>query len=120
LSEDFAKLSSEEQWALFIENIDKKEFAEKILKQSAREEFRMAVNTLSGISKSREEQIRYISRLKFQKDLIHSRAVARDEGRQEGVLQAAVNFLKLGLTVEQVAQGTDLSVAEVEELKNNL
>jgi predicted transposase/invertase (TIGR01784 family) len=141
LSEDFAKLSSEEQWALFIENIDKKEFAEKILKQSAREEFRMAVNTLSGISKSREEQIRYISRLKFQKDLIHSRAVARDEGfdegfdegetkgretgRQEGlqqglrqgILKTAKNLLSLGLTDEQIATATDLSVDEIEKLK---
>jgi predicted transposase/invertase (TIGR01784 family) len=93
----------------------------------------MAVNTLSGISKSREEQIRYISRLKFQKDLIHSRAVARDEGfdageikgreegRQEGekaaVVKAAINALSIGLTTEQVSAITNLPISEIEKLK---
>jgi predicted transposase/invertase (TIGR01784 family) len=132
LKQDFAGLSKDEQWALFIENIDKKEFAEKVMKQISKEEFRVAVNTLSGISKSREEQIRYLSRLKFQKDLIHSRSVAKGEGLEEGlqqgiekgirkgVLDTALNFLKMGLPPEQVASGTKLSLAEVEELQKQL
>jgi hypothetical protein len=85
-----------------------------------KEEFRVAVNTLSGISKSREEQIRYISRLKFQKDFTHSLSTAEKKGFTEAILQTALNFLKLGLTDEQVAAGTNLSLSEIEELKKQL
>jgi predicted transposase/invertase (TIGR01784 family) len=121
IGEDFALLSRDKQWALFIENIDKKEFAEKVLKQMSKEEFRVAVNTLSGISKSREEQIRYLSRLKFQKDLIHSRSVAveegreqgREQGRQEGILSVAKNLFASGLPLEQISKLTGLSENEL-------
>jgi predicted transposase/invertase (TIGR01784 family) len=106
-------LPADKQWALFIDNIDKKEFAERIIKHLPKEEFRVAVNTLSGISKSREEQIRYISRLKFQKDYTHSLSTAK----KEGILETAVNFLKNGFTVEQVANGTKLTIEEIEKLK---
>ena len=44
----------------------------------------------------------------------------RIEGRQEGAEQAKIetarNFLKMGLTLEQVAQGTGLPLEEVEKL----
>jgi predicted transposase/invertase (TIGR01784 family) len=113
ISEDFESLSADKQRALFIDNIDKKEFAEKIIKHLPKEEFRVAVNTLSGISKSREEQIRYISRLKFQKDYTHSLSTAK----REGILETAANALEMGLSTEQVAAITKLPIAEIEKLK---
>jgi predicted transposase/invertase (TIGR01784 family) len=121
IGEDFAALPRDKQWALFIENIDKKEFAEKVLKKIAMEEFRVAVNTLSGISKNREEQIRYLSRLKFQKDLIHSRSVAVEEGIQQGreegirvgILSVAKNLFASGLPLEQIANLTGLPENEL-------
>ena len=48
----------------------------------------------------------------------------RIEGRQEGAEQKAIetakNFLKMGLTLEQVAQGTGLPLEEVEKLAKEL
>ena len=38
------------------------------------------------------------------------------EGRQEGKIETAKNLIKMGLTLEQVAQGTGLSLEEVEQL----
>lgn len=47
----------------------------------------------------------------------------RQEGRQEGKLERnieiAKNLLKINLSVEQIAQITDLSVEEIEKLKQD-
>jgi len=42
------------------------------------------------------------------------------EGRKESKLEIAQKFLKMGLTVEQVVQGTELSEEEVMEIKTRL
>jgi predicted transposase/invertase (TIGR01784 family) len=78
----------------------------------------VAVNTLSGISKSREEQIRYISRLKFQTDWSHSISTAEKKGFTEGILQTALNALSMGFTPEQVAGITNLPLSEIENLQH--
>ena len=39
------------------------------------------------------------------------------QGRQREKIETARNFLNMGLTVEQVAQGTQLSIAEVQKIK---
>ncbi|MCL6443630.1 MAG: hypothetical protein K6T83_09275 [Alicyclobacillus sp.] len=49
---------------------------------------------------------------------------ARQEGREEGDRKArnelAKNFLEMGLTVEQVVQGTGLSREEVEDIRGEM
>jgi len=45
---------------------------------------------------------------------------AEMKGRKEGILDTAINFLKMGLSVEQVAQGTKLSIERVQEVKDSL
>ncbi|MGG5314683.1 hypothetical protein [Enterococcus sp. AZ072] len=47
-------------------------------------------------------------------------STARREGREENKVETAVNFLKMGLSPEQVAQGTGLSIEQVKELKRQL
>ncbi len=42
-----------------------------------------------------------------------------EKGAKEAKIETARNFLKLGLTVEQVAEGTGLSIAEIESIKNS-
>jgi hypothetical protein len=42
---------------------------------------------------------------------------ARQEGRQEGLLEAARNFLKMGFPAEQVAQGIGLTLEELDKLR---
>ncbi|OJG78286.1 hypothetical protein RV10_GL001520 [Enterococcus pallens] len=37
----------------------------------------------------------------------------------EGKLEDAANFLKMGMTPEQVAEGTGLSIEQINELKEN-
>jgi predicted transposase/invertase (TIGR01784 family) len=44
----------------------------------------------------------------------------RQEGRQEGVRQVAINLLNVGMTVEQVATLTNLSVEQVRQLQASL
>jgi len=43
-----------------------------------------------------------------------------EKGMEKGKLEDAVNFLKMGLTVEQVAQGTGLTIERVQDAKNSL
>ena len=52
-------------------------------------------------------------------DLKHTRVYqeAQEEGRQEGVRQVAINLLNAGMTVEQVATLTNLSIEEVRQLQ---
>lgn len=45
---------------------------------------------------------------------------AREQGREQEKVEIAVNFLKMGLSVEQVADGTGLTVKEVEKIRDNL
>ena len=44
----------------------------------------------------------------------------RKEGQAENKVETAINFLKMGLSPEQVAQGTDLSIEQVKELERQL
>ncbi len=43
-----------------------------------------------------------------------------EKGILEGKKKAAKNFLKLGLTVKQVAEAAELSIEEVEQLKKEI
>ncbi|MEO1769418.1 hypothetical protein [Candidatus Enterococcus ferrettii] len=47
-------------------------------------------------------------------------STARREGREENKVETAINFLKMGLSPEQVDQGTGLSIEQVKELKRQL
>jgi predicted transposase/invertase (TIGR01784 family) len=55
-------------------------------------------------------------------DLKHTRVYqeAKQEGRQEGVRQVAINLLKAGIEISQVAKLTDLSTEEVRQLQASL
>ena len=58
---------------------------------------------------------------------LHDRDITRKafaEGKEEGAeqtkIETAKNFLKLGLSIEKVAQGTGLSLEQIQELKESL
>ncbi|MDR0917826.1 MAG: Rpn family recombination-promoting nuclease/putative transposase, partial [Oscillospiraceae bacterium] len=115
-----SELSAEEKWALYIEFFGNKDFYGKVSEFENKEEFKMAKEILSNISQNEEERFRYLSRLKFQTDLTHNQAAARDEGikqgKTEGLLEAAKNALKKGLTFDIVADITGLPMEEIEKL----
>lgn len=45
---------------------------------------------------------------------------AKERGIKEAKIEDALNFLKMGLSVEQVAEGTGLPTEEVEKIRDNL
>jgi predicted transposase YdaD len=49
---------------------------------------------------------------------------AKEEGIEEGenrkAIKVAENFLRMGLTIEQVAQGSELPIEKIIELKNKM
>ena len=63
--------------------------------------------------------------LKYRDKLMQGREEGRKQGRAEGLaegshsakLETARNFLQMGLSQEQVAQGTGLSLEEIQKLK---
>ena len=42
------------------------------------------------------------------------------KGVKEGKIEVAKNFLKMGMSIEQISMGTGLTIEEVEKLKNNI
>jgi predicted transposase/invertase (TIGR01784 family) len=56
-------------------------------------------------------------RNEFQRQWEDGLEKGRKEGIEEGVETTARNFLSMGMTVEQVVQGTGLSYERVQELK---
>jgi predicted transposase/invertase (TIGR01784 family) len=81
--------------------------------------------------KKAEEKIDYLSSdpktlelYKARERSLHERANmingAKDEGRAEGAIENAINFLKLGIGEEIVAKGTNLPLEKVLELKKKL
>ena len=91
---DFLKKHRAEVTNMILTTYDK-DLYEKTLKEDAREE-------------GREE------------GLMEGRARGREEGRVEGIakekLATAKRLLGMGLTQEQVAKGTDLSIEDIERL----
>ena len=84
-----------------------------------------AMETLQYVSSDKVARQIYDARLKTINDRNSDMTIAREEGLIEGIekgalqkaIETAKNFLKMGLSIEQVAQGTGLSIEEVEQLK---
>ena len=53
-------------------------------------------------------------------DSVIARAIQKIEGREEEKIKNAINFLNLGISVDIVAQGTGLSLEEVNKIKDEL
>ena len=68
----------------------------------------------------REEHERIILAEEREESEARGRTIGREEGRAEGAYNKAVstarNFLAMGFSVEQIAQGTGLTVEEVAAL----
>jgi predicted transposase/invertase (TIGR01784 family) len=105
-----------------------------------KEEIKMASELLMGISKDEVERAHYRSRKMFQMDMEHDRAVSRNEGLKEGLIEGrreglnegrreglnegrsersqeiARNLLSMGVSADTVANATGLTRAEIEQL----
>ena len=105
-------------------------FREDISKEELKELMDMDVDIRKA-----EEKIEYLSSdpktlelYKARERSLHERAnmisSAKDEGINEGIdigkIKVAENFLNMGLSVEQVAKGSELTVEKVIELKKKM
>lgn len=96
----------------------------------SKEELKELMDMDSDIKKA-EEKIEYLSSdpkalalYKARERSLHERenmiSSAKEEGANEKAIKLAENFLKMGLTIEQVSSGSELSIEKVIEIKNRM
>jgi predicted transposase/invertase (TIGR01784 family) len=87
-------------------------------------EIREAKDELIRMSNDSEQREIYDMRAKILKDKVSAlnkaKQEGREEGREEGAIKVANNLLKMGLTLEQVAEASELSVEKIIEIKNKI
>ena len=71
------------------------------------------LNTLSKDEKLQEE---YMAREKAIMDKYSALSVAEERGREEEKKETAINLCKMGLTLDQIAQGTRLDKEKLKEI----
>jgi predicted transposase/invertase (TIGR01784 family) len=137
INKPFAEMTDEERWAVLIECVDEEAFSAKAAEFGSKEEFKMAINVLSKISKSEMEQLAYLSRLKYINDERHNLTVTKKEGIEHGLkmgmrrgikeglkqgltkgitqtkLETAKNALALNLPIDTITAITGLSADEI-------
>jgi predicted transposase/invertase (TIGR01784 family) len=104
IEKSFEEMTQDERWAVLIECANDKRFSAKVSEFKGREEFDMAINILSAVSKSELERMEYISHQKYQMDLSHNKHItqwirqkAAEEGLQQGLEQGLQQGLQQGL-----------------------
>ena len=70
-----------------------------------------------GVKKGREEGMERGRAEGREKGRAEGMERGMEKGRVEGLFQSALNFLKMGLSVEDVARGTGLPKEKIMELK---
>lgn len=96
----------------------------------SKEELKELMDMDSDIKKA-EEKIEYLSSdpkalalYKARERSLHERenmiSSAKEEGANEKAIKLAENFLKMGLTIEQVSSGSELSIEKIIEIKNRM
>ena len=108
------------QWLAFIDDYDKGviEMAEK--KNKTLEKARIEMNYLTG-----DEEVRRIAELreKWEMDWNSGIADAKEEGIKEGMkenqIETAKKLIKLGMSIDEIKEVTNLSEEEIESLREN-
>jgi predicted transposase/invertase (TIGR01784 family) len=110
-------MNAQEHWAVFFRYSKDKAKRGKINEIIACEEgIAMASEVLMSISKDEVERARLVSEEKYLLDTQSKLVHAKRQGRQERDREIARNFKKLGIPVEQIAQGTGLTEQQINEL----
>lgn len=80
-----------------------------------------AVEFENSFLQDKMERRAYEQREKAIKDYYSYMTASKQEGIQEGIqenkIQNAINFLKLGIDIETVAKGVNLSIEEIKKIK---
>jgi predicted transposase/invertase (TIGR01784 family) len=107
------EMTSAEQWAVYFRYLTDRTKRTKINEVIAEEEgIAMASEVLITISKDEIERARLMSEWKYEVDT-QSKLV---EAKRAGIKEVARNFKKLGIPIEQIAQGTGLTEQQITDL----
>ncbi|MDR1128812.1 MAG: Rpn family recombination-promoting nuclease/putative transposase [Treponema sp.] len=107
------EMTAAELWAVYFRYLTDRSKRQKVNEVIANEEgIAMASEVLITISKDEAERARLMSEWKYVVDTQSKVVQAKREERRE----IARNFKQLGIPVEQIAQGTGLSVEEIAAL----
>ena len=118
---DFEKITPLQFWAIMIKYYQNNEIREKLMETSRyKEDSAMAEKVASLITDDMRAWAVRLSREGGEYDRMARLAAAEERGEKRGIhtakLETARNFLLMGLSEEQVAQGTGLSLSEIQKL----
>lgn len=120
-NKEINQLNKTEKWIMFLKEAGREDSRDRI-KELTRESDIMAtaLNKLKEISADQEMRALYKARQKARHDLASKLQYARREGREEEKIKTAKNLLKMNLTIEQIAQATELNIEEIKKLKDRI
>ena len=71
---------------------------------------------LKTLSKDEKLQEEYMAREKALMDKYSALKEAEEKGERKKAIETAINFYKMGLTIDQIAQGTSLDKEKLKEI----
>ncbi|GHV09357.1 hypothetical protein FACS1894217_13460 [Clostridia bacterium] len=114
-------MTATEMLSVFLKYADDERYQIKIQEMAlVKEEIQLATQILTSISTDEDERARFRSRRRWEFDQQHTRIATLREGeakgRALGKLEIARKMLRFGTPVEQIAELTELPVAEIRAL----
>jgi predicted transposase/invertase (TIGR01784 family) len=111
------EMTAPEHWAFFFRYLTDKTKRGKINEILEQEEgIAMASEVLMTISRDEHERVRLASELRAELDRQSQLGYARKEGRQEGQQEIARKMKARGRPLEEIAEDTGLTEAQIQEL----
>jgi predicted transposase/invertase (TIGR01784 family) len=101
------------EWLLFIDDPES-ELAK--MAEEKNELIGRARDMLKTLSKDEKLQEEYMAREKAIMDKYSALSEAEEKGIEQGKKETAINLYKMGLTLDQIAQGTGLKLKKINEI----
>ena len=101
------------EWLVFIDNPES-ELAK--LAETNNKVIGRARDMLKTLSKDEKLQEEYMAREKTLMDKYSALSEAEEKGIEKGKIEDAINFYKLGLTIDQIAKGTGIDKEKLKEI----
>ena len=125
ITEEFSPNPNLEHWLTMIRNLHTREEPMSIDSDTKFTKAIIDAMTLAEFEKLTPEQKIIIDIAQYAETEEYSKMwTAHNDGKREGLIEAkfetARNFLQMGLTIEQVAIGTGLSIKEVTQIQTQL
>lgn len=112
---DIKRLKKSEKWfALFSNKCTDEELEEIAMSEPS---IKKALEYQNYFMHDEKLRYKYELQEKAIRDYNSSMRASKQEGIQENKIQNAINFLKLGIDIETVAKGVNLSIEEIKKIK---